>query len=108
MRTSPLPCVKVLSASRALLSCTDTLANSALRYSSACCGVLPCFIWAPYAAMMFHRAPPEEIGFGVITSTPFLVRSDQPVMCLGLPLRTTSTTTESVTMPLFGAAVQFG
>ena len=58
--------------------------------------------------MMFQRAPPEEIGFGVMTSTPFLVRSAQPVMCLGLPLRTTSTTTESVTLPLYGPVFQLG
>ncbi len=55
---------------------------------------------------MFQRALPEVEGFGVITSTPGLIRSSQPVMCLGLPLRTTSTTTESVTIPLCGLAFQ--
>ena len=55
---------------------------------------------------MFQRALPEVEGFGVITSTPGLTRSSQPVMCLGLPLRTTSTTTESLTIPLSGFASQ--
>src|SRR5881398_370856 len=48
---------------------------------------------------MFQRALPEVAGFGVITSTPGFTRSSQPVMCFGLPLRTTSTTTESDGMP---------
>src|SRR6516165_1896106 len=55
---------------------------------------------------MFHRALPDVDGFGVITSTPGLIRSSQPVMCFGLPLRTTSTTTESLEKPLFGFASQ--
>src|SRR6516162_3584871 len=55
---------------------------------------------------MFHRALPEVDGFGVITSTPDLIRSSQPVMCLGLPLRTTSTTTESLENPFSGLAFQ--
>src|SRR5438270_2673822 len=50
---------------------------------------------------MFHRALPDVDGFGVITSTPGLTRSSQPVMCLGLPLRTTMTTTESLEKPLY-------
>src|SRR5580692_6094781 len=44
---------------------------------------------------MFQRALPEVEGFGVTTSTPGLIRSSQPVMFFGLPLRTTNTTTES-------------
>ena len=56
---------------------------------------------------MFQRALPDVDGFGVITSTPGLIRSSQPVMCLGLPLRTTSTTTESLENPLYGFAFQF-
>ena len=44
---------------------------------------------------MFHRAPPEVNGLGVITSTPGLVRSSQVRMFLGLPGRTAKTTTES-------------
>src|ERR1700693_289453 len=55
---------------------------------------------------MFQRALPEVEGFGVITSTPGLTRSSQPLMCLGLPLRTTSTTTESLTIPLAALASQ--
>src|SRR5947209_19654540 len=55
---------------------------------------------------MFHRALPEVDGLGVITSTPGLTRSSQPAMCFGLPLRTTSTTTESLTIPLCGLASQ--
>src|SRR5436309_7475450 len=54
--------------------------------------------------MMFQRALPDVEGLGVITSTLGLIRSSHPVMCFGLPLRTTSTTTESVTMPLYWLA----
>src|SRR6201987_3837856 len=56
---------------------------------------------------MFQRALPEVDGFGVITSTPDLIRSSQAVMPLGLPLRTTSTTTESLENPFSGFASQF-
>src|SRR6516164_8894557 len=55
---------------------------------------------------MFQRALPDVDGFGVITSTPGLIRSSQPAMRLGLPLRTTSTTTESLENPLYGLASQ--
>src|SRR6516165_8073649 len=55
---------------------------------------------------MFQRALPEVDGFGVITSTPGLIRSSHPVMPLGLPLRTTSTTTESLEKPCSGFAFQ--
>src|SRR5436309_13529 len=48
---------------------------------------------------MFHRALPEVAGFGVITSMPGLTKSSQPLMCLGLPLRTTSAATESEGTP---------
>ena len=58
--------------------------------------------------MTFQRAPPEVNGLGVITSTPGLIRSSQVLMFFGLPLRTTSTTTESVTMPLYWSWFQFG
>src|ERR1700751_3869877 len=57
--------------------------------------------------MMFHRALPEVLGFGVITSTPGLTRSSQPVMCLGLPGRTTITTTESLENPFSAFCAQF-
>ena len=72
----------------------------------ASASLLPCAIWLPYAAITFQRAPPEVNGFGVITWTPGLTRSSQPLMFLGLPLRTASTTTESVTMPLYWLAFQ--
>ena len=52
--------------------------------------------------MMFHRALPDENGFGVKTFTPGLIRSGQSLMPFGLPLRTTSETTESVTKPCSG------
>src|ERR1700744_328059 len=55
---------------------------------------------------MFQRALPEVDGLGVITSIPGLIRSSQPVMCLGLPLRTTNTTTESDENPYCGLASQ--
>src|ERR1700759_5118912 len=55
---------------------------------------------------MFQRALPDGEGFGVITSTPGLVRSSHPVMCFGLPLRTTSTTTESLEKPFCELASQ--
>src|SRR5450756_1342950 len=51
--------------------------------------------------MMFHLAPPEVNGFGSITSTLGFVRSAQVVIPLGLPLRTTRTTTDLVTKPLY-------
>ena len=49
---------------------------------------------------MFHRAEPDEAGFGVMTSTPGLTRSSHVLMLSGLPSRTTNTTTDEVTMPL--------
>ncbi len=59
-----------------------------------------------YAARMFHFAEPDDDGTGVTILTPGLTRSSQPVMCSGLPLRTTMTTTESETRPLVGPAFQ--
>src|ERR1700735_36143 len=56
--------------------------------------------------MMFQRADPDVAGFGVITLTPGLIRSSQPVMCWGLPARTTIATTESLTIPLVGPESQ--
>ena len=55
---------------------------------------------------MFQRALPEVDGLGVITSTPGLIRSSQPAMCFGLPLRTTNTTTESDEIPFSAFASQ--
>src|SRR5659263_548863 len=51
--------------------------------------------------MMFHLAPPDVNGLGSITSTLGFVRSAQVMIPLGLPLRTTRTTTDLVTKPLY-------
>ena len=55
---------------------------------------------------MFHLAPPEVAGLGVMMSTSSRTRSLQPSMSFGLPGRTDSTTTESVTMPLYSSELQ--
>ena len=55
---------------------------------------------------MFHRAEPDEAGFGVMSFTPGLIRSSQPLMPCGLPFGTTITTTESDTMPFVGPSFQ--
>src|SRR4051794_3878645 len=55
---------------------------------------------------MFHFAEPDEAGFGVMILTPDLVRSSQLWMFLGLPLRTTITTTDWVRIPLEGVDFQ--
>ena len=60
----------------------------------------------PYAARMFHFAEPEEAGFGVMIFTPGFTRSSQVLMPLGLPLRTTITTTDWVRMPLLALSFQ--
>ena len=49
---------------------------------------------------MFHWAPPEVIGLGVMTVTSSRIRSSQVWMFLGLPGRTSNTTTLLWTMPL--------
>src|SRR5437763_1828903 len=49
--------------------------------------------------MMFQRPLPEVDGFGLTTSS-------HPLMCFGLPLRTTNTTTESLDIPFCGLASQ--
>src|SRR4051794_23824672 len=56
---------------------------------------------------MFHFAEPDEAGFGVMIFTPGFTRSSQDLMPLGLPLRTTITTTDCVTMPLLALSFQF-
>src|SRR6266511_5512429 len=58
--------------------------------------------------MTFQRAPPEVNGFGVMTWTPGLRRSFQVLSFLGLPSRTTKTTTERVTTPFHLSLLQFG
>ena len=55
---------------------------------------------------MFHFAEPDEPGFGVTILMPGLARSSQPLMPLGLPLRTTIATTDCVTMPLLSPSFQ--
>src|SRR4051812_3257577 len=56
---------------------------------------------------MFHFADPEEAGFGVMIFTPGFTRSSHVLLCFGLPLRTTITTTDCVTIPLVGVSFQF-
>src|SRR3954451_10339559 len=56
--------------------------------------------------MTFHRAPPELSGLGVRTLTPGLTRSSQPLMFFGLPLRTTSATTDRVTKTWYASEFQ--
>src|SRR5436305_12371684 len=51
--------------------------------------------------MMFHRAEPDENGFGVTTLTFFLTRSSNEWIPFGLPLRVMITTTESWAIPLY-------
>ena len=55
---------------------------------------------------MFQRAEPDEPGLGVTMLMSSLERGrPSPVMPFGLPSRTTSTTTESVTMPVVRTGV---
>ena len=51
-------------------------------------------------------AEPDDPGSGVTILTPGLMRSSQPLMSFGLPLRTAITTTESDTRPLVGPLSQ--
>ncbi len=55
---------------------------------------------------MSQRAPPELNGFGNTTCTPGLTRSSHVLMCFGLPLRSTKTTTDLETIPCCGFALQ--
>src|SRR2546423_14174659 len=57
--------------------------------------------------MTSHRAPPELNGFGKTTPTPGFTRSSHVLMCFGLPLRKTKTTTDFETMPWYLLAAQF-
>ena len=68
------------------------------RYTTACACVFFLRSCAPYAAMMFHFAPPV-CTFGVTTCTPGFTRSCQSRIFFGFPFRTAKTTTERVTMP---------
>ncbi len=51
--------------------------------------------------MTSQRAPPELNGFGKTTSTPGFTRSSHVLMCFGFPFRSTKTTTDFETMPLY-------
>src|SRR4051812_25465284 len=107
MSASPSPDVKVVSASRPDLGCTGTCCvNSVLRYARPFAWSAPLFEFAPYAAMMFHWAEPDVNGFGVTPLMPGRMRSDQVLMCFGLPLRTTIATTELETKPWWACDVQ--
>ena len=77
-----------------------------MRKSAAWASVPPLAAMWPQAASAFHRAAPDEAGFGVTMPTPGLIRSSQPLMFFGLPLRTASTTIDDDTMPLFGPSFQ--
>ena len=57
--------------------------------------------------MTSQRAPPELNGFGKTTSTPGFTRSSHVLMCFGLPLRSTKTTTDFETMPWYLLLSQF-
>ena len=56
---------------------------------------------------MFQRAPPDVNGFGVTTSTSDRRRSFQLLIFFGLPSRTTKTTTELWTIPLYDCFFHF-
>src|SRR5690242_20413481 len=107
-KTSPRPARNVCRPSRALDGAATTCFHICARYACACFGVLPARSAPPYAAMMFQRAPPDVNGFGVTICTPGFTRSAHVLIFFGLPSRTTKTTTERVTMPLYLSLFQFG
>ena len=72
------------------------------------CPVLPRRRCAPYAAITFHFAAPDESGFGVTIPTPGFTRSLQFLIFFGLPSRTAKTTIELVAMPLYDCLSQLG
>jgi hypothetical protein len=61
---------------------------------------------APYAATMFHFAPPDCAGSGVRISRPGWVRSLQSWMFFGFPLRTSNTTAPVATIDASGSCCQ--
>ena len=69
-------------------------------------GLRPPPLLAAYGASRFHFAEPELSGLGVTTSTPGRNRSSQSLMFFGLPLRTTSVTTDPNGMPLLASVSQ--
>src|SRR5579884_156143 len=101
MRTSPFPERNVFVAFEPDVSCDTTCWKSFFTYAVACLSVLPRWRSASYAARTFHFAEPELKGFGVTTWTPGRMRSLQPLMCFGLPLRTAKTTTVSAAIPSY-------
>src|SRR3954464_4729114 len=107
MRTSPLPERNVLVALRPDVSCETTCWKSFCTYAVACLSVLPRRRWAPYAARMFHFAEPELNGFGVSTSTPLRVRSFQPLIFFGVPLRRGNPTAGSAAFPPYLCLLPF-
>src|SRR3954471_1438512 len=74
--------------------------------SSPACAFLPPSLLAAYGANRFHLAEPELSGLGVTTSIPGFSKSSQSLMFFGLPLRTTSETTDPNGMPLVASAFQ--
>src|SRR4051794_226642 len=102
MRTLPVPEVNWVVATAPLAARLTTWAKNCLRYAVASASLPPWARTCEYAARMFHFAEPEDAGLGVTILTPGLMRSSQPVMCSGLPLRTTMTTTDSDTRPFVG------
>src|SRR6266540_1892168 len=112
MATSPLPDWKFFRESLALLSITVTLVKmpvssfwASLELFAAYPVTLPRMA-APYAATMFHFAPPLWEGSGVRIWTPLLVRSLQSAMRLGFPERTSNTTGVVATIAPSGSLVQ--
>ena len=95
-----MPERKVFVAFRPEVSWETTCVKSCCTYATACLSDLPRWRCASYAAITFHFAEPELKGFGVTTCTPGRIRSFQPLMCFGLPLRTAKTTTVSAAIPL--------
>ena len=62
----------------------------------------PVSVTEPQRPRKFQRAPPEVLGLAVTTSTFLLSRSFQPLIFLGLPLRTKKATVELVKIALLG------
>src|SRR6516162_4386862 len=74
--------------------------------SMPACGLLPPSLLTAYGASRFHLAEPELSGLGVTTSMPGRNRSSQSLMFFGLPLRTTSVTTDPHGIPLVASVFQ--
>ena len=101
MSTSPFPLLNAVVASRPLPGRATALVKNFLRNSFASSSVPPLPTTCAQAARMFQRADPDELGLGVMMPTPGFTMSSQPWMFSGFPSRTTSTTTDSETTPLF-------